>query len=152
MGGLSSDPAKRANQLANLKRGGTIAPLGNRRSRKHGAYATIAIERLDAKTREVLDALADDLPLRDSDGSVPASDVPLLRLLADVLCRLDDIGAWLSAHGWQDAKGEPRQVVDVESRLRREAATYLEALGCSPASRVRLGWVSAGDVCGDAEV
>jgi hypothetical protein len=51
-----------------------------------------------------------------------------------------DVEAWIRARGWVNPEtGEAGNVVDVEQRLRREAAQYLDALGCSPAARVRLG-------------
>lgn len=59
----------------------------------HGAYAQVVVERLEAKQREVFEALAADAPLRDPDGSLPAADGVTVRLLADVLCRLEDVAA-----------------------------------------------------------
>lgn len=66
--------AARQRQLANLKRGGTVAPAGNQRAVKHGAYARIAEAELEAKTLEVFDALAADAPDRDEDGGLPPHD------------------------------------------------------------------------------
>jgi len=43
-------------------------------------------------------------------------------------------------HGVFEAKtGAVRPAVELEGRLRREAADYLDALGCTPRSRARLG-------------
>ncbi|UTI62637.1 hypothetical protein NBH00_14855 [Paraconexibacter antarcticus] len=107
---------------------------------KHGAYAVIAAERVDAKVREVFDALAADAPLRASDGGLPAADGAMVRLAAEVMCRLDDVTGYLGAKGWMDEKGNPRTIVlELEGRLRREAADHLDALGCSPRSRAKLG-------------
>ena len=39
---LSGDDQARGRQLANLKQGGTVAPAGNQRAVKHGAYARVA--------------------------------------------------------------------------------------------------------------
>lgn len=138
MSPLSGDRAKRGRQLANLQRG--QAPVGNRRSVTHGGYAAVARDRLDARERDVFDALSEDAPLRAGDGSLPAADAALVRLLAEVLCRLDDLAADVREHGWKDRKtGAPRPVLELEGRLRREAADYLDALGCTPRSRARLG-------------
>jgi hypothetical protein len=90
---LSDDPAKRARQLANLNPKARLAPAGNRRAVKHGGYATIAVDRLDSKVREVFDAVAEDAPLRDTASGLPRADTVQVRLLADVLCRLDDVRA-----------------------------------------------------------
>jgi phage terminase small subunit len=87
----------------------------------------------------VFDALSLDVPLRGPDGGAPRHDTVVIRLFAEALCRLDDVKANISAHGWADAKGNPRPVLDVEARLRREALEYAEALGCTPRSRSRLG-------------
>jgi len=108
----SRDPRKRARQLANLRKGGITAPVGNRRAVKHGGYAAVAADRLDAKAREVFAALA-----------------------ADVLCRLDGMCDCLARCGVDDAKGVLRVVeLDLERRLRAEAADHLDSLGMTPRS------------------
>jgi len=135
----SRDPQRRARQLANLRRGGTPAPKGNRFHVVHGAYAAVARDRLDAKVRDVFDALATDAPLRGRDGELPAADGAAVRLAAEVLCRLDSLGEYLALHGIIDGDGELRGAVDIESRLRREAADHLDSLGMTPRSRARLG-------------
>lgn len=115
------------------------APAGNQRARRHGGYATVARERLDAKALAVFEALAADAPLRDqADGGLPAADAAIVRLLAECLCRLEDVGAYLRDHGLLTEAGEPRSCLDLERRLRIEAADYLDALGMTPRSRVRL--------------
>jgi hypothetical protein len=137
---LSKRQAARDRQLANLARGDNPAPAGNRRAVTHGGYARIAAERLDAKAREVFEALSLDAPLRARGGELPAADSVAVRLLADALCRLEDVAADIRDHGWRDrTSGEQRPVVDLEQRLRREALDYCEALGMTPRSRGRLG-------------
>jgi hypothetical protein len=137
---LSSDPDKRARQLANL-RPAPAAPVGNHRTRRHGGYAQVSVERIEGRAREVFDALAADAPLRDEGGELPAVDHAAVHLLAQSLCRLEDVAGHLAATGWIDQRtGEPRQsVLDLEARLRREAASMLDRLGMTPASRARLG-------------
>jgi len=137
---LSSDPEKRARQLANL-RPAPAAPVGNHRTRRHGGYAQVSVERIEGRAREVFDALAADAPLRDEGGDLPAADQAAVHLLAQSLCRLEDVAGHLAATGWIDQRtGEPRQsVLDLEARLRREAAAMLDRLGMTPASRARLG-------------
>jgi hypothetical protein len=134
---LSSDPAKRQRQLANLRRGGTN-PAGGRPP-SHGAYAQIARERLEQREADVFDALSADAPLRNADGSLPAADAVAVRLLAECLCRLDTIAAHLRDHGILDSKGNVKPVVEVEGRLRREAADHAEALGMTPRARAKIG-------------
>src|SRR6202021_1143724 len=88
--GLSSDPAKRAKQLANLNHHPPAPPVGNGRARQHGAYSQLKPARVDAKVREVTAALSQDAPVRDVDGGLPAADGVIVRQLAEALCRLDD--------------------------------------------------------------
>lgn len=138
--GLSSDPGKRARQLSNLKPGATAAPTDNRLAVTHAGYAAVAAERLDAKVREVFDALAADAPLRGIDGGLPRSDAAQVRLAAECMCRLDSIAEYVAAMGIFDPEtGAIRPALALETRLRREAADHLDALGMSPRSRARLG-------------
>jgi len=136
--GLSRRPAARARQLANLTARPPAPPSGNQRARRHGGYSTIALARLDAKAREVFDALAADAPMRDAD-QLPAADAALVRLAAECMCRIDTVSAYLAAHGVLDDKGNVRPAAELEGRLRREAADYLDALGMTPRSRAKLG-------------
>lgn len=137
---VSADPARRAAQLANLGARPPAPPAGNQRRRTHGAYATVASERLEAKTGQVMAAIAADAPLRDQDGGLPAADGALVRLAAETLCRLDSVGDYLARRGIETDQGELRaSVLEIEGRLRREAADHLDALGMSPRSRARLG-------------
>src|SRR4051812_37334447 len=110
---LSSDPAKRARQLANLRaapanlrRGGALP--GNGLAKTHGAFARVARDRLDERRRAVLDALSADAPLRDPNGELPAADGVTVMLLAQALCRLGDIGTYLTTHGLLDGDGNMR--------------------------------------------
>ena len=142
MSPTSRDPAKRAKQLANL-RPAPPAPAGNALARRHGGYAVIVHERLEAKALEVFDALAADAPLRGPTGDLPAPDVAQVRLLAEALCRLDTVSADVSAFGLLEQRGKRRGQVrpaaELEGRLRREVADHLDALGMTPKSRARLG-------------
>lgn len=131
--------ARNPNSLANL-RTAPPAPEGNARAVAHGGYAAVAHARLDAKVREVFDALAAEAPLRAADGGLPREDAPMVRLLAECVCRLEDVSANVREFGLRDQNTkEIRPAVEVESRLRREAADYLDALGMTPRSRARLG-------------
>jgi hypothetical protein len=89
----------------------------------------------------VYDALAADAPLRDPEGELPVPDAAMVRLLAECLCRIESIGAYLRDHGIVDPKTkQPREsVIYLEARLQNNASDYLDALGMSPRSRARLG-------------
>lgn len=136
---LSKREAARRRQLANLTARPPAPEPGNQRARRHGGYAAVAVARMEAKVREVFDALAADAPLRDQVGELPAADGALVTLAAECLCRLEDVSANVRDHGLLDGEGGVRPVVELEGRLRREAADYLDALGCTPRSRARLG-------------
>jgi hypothetical protein len=99
----------------------------------------VARERLEQREAQVFDALASDAPLRNADGSLPAADAVVVRLLAEVLCRLDTIGAHIRDRGLLDDAGNVKPVVEVEGRLRREAADHAEALGMTPRARAKIG-------------
>ena len=139
MSPLSRDPERRVRQLQNLRRGGNPAPAGNARARTHGGYGAIAARDLDAKRAEVYDALSADAPLRDPDGGLPRHDSLAVRLLAEVLCRLDSVSDYLDRRGWQEADGSPRPAVEVERRLRAECLDLARELGLTPKSRAALG-------------
>ena len=139
MSPLSRDPEARARQLANLRDAPPPAPAGNARARRHGGYAEVARERIEGRARELLDALSADAPLRDADGELPRPDAAIVHLLATALCRLEDVESHLTAHGYLTDDGGVRPAADLASRLRRETADYLDALGMTPRSRARLG-------------
>lgn len=136
---LSKRDAARQRQLANLQRGGgRPASIEHRPALRHGGYAQLAAAQLDAKARDIFDALAADAPLREA-GELPRADSALVRLAAECLCRLDTLSAYLTAHGILDAKGNVRSAAELERRLRAEAADHLDALGMTPRSRAKLG-------------
>lgn len=140
MSPLSSDPAAREKQLANLQTA-PPAPPENQRARRHGAYAAIARDRLDDKVREIADALAEDAPLRDAGGGLPPADALMVELLAEAIVRRHDLRDYLADYGWKDEKTKAPKtaLLDLEARLRREAAGYADALAMSPRARVKVG-------------
>ena len=131
---ISHRPEQRAKQVANLREGGPPAPEGNQYARSHGGYGKIA----ESKSGEIYRAIAADVPLRAQDGGLQPADAATVRLLADVLTRLDSIGSYLQENGLFGPRGV-RPAVELESKLRREAADHCDALGLSPRSRARLG-------------
>ncbi len=138
---LSSDPEKRAKQLANLTPAPPPSPTGNRFALRHGGYAAVAADRLEGRSREVFDAISADAPLRDAAGNLPAADSGVVYLLAQALCRLEDVSGHLAATGWLDQKtGEPRHaVLEIERRLIAQCAALMDRCGLTPLSRARLG-------------
>jgi hypothetical protein len=139
---LSDDPVKRARQLANLQPGAGAGDGGLQRALGHGAYAQVRARRVERREAEIFDALAADAPLR-ADGALPAHDGAIVALLAQVLCRLEDVAANIRDCGVFEQrgrrKGQLRPVVEAEARLRREAAGYLDQLAMTPKARGALG-------------
>jgi len=130
-GGGQRNPAS----LSNL-RNAPAAPIGNTRTMRHGGYATVAADALDAKAKAIFEALSADAPLRDGDDQLPRHDAVVVRLLADCLCRLDSLSAWLAGR-W--ATAEARPALELEMRLRTQALDLCESMGMTPRSRSRLG-------------
>jgi len=125
--------------LANLRNAPPPPPVGNRRAVRHGAFAALPAERVDAKVEQVAAALAEDAPVRAVDGGLPAADAVIVRQLAETLCRLDDIAEYLLRRGWEDDSGKPRPVLEYEGRLRGHVLDLLRELGMTPRSRAALG-------------
>ncbi len=139
MGGLSSDPAKRARSLANLRRSGPPAPRGNSFAATHGAYARITEVELDRKTREIFAALALDAPVRAADGGLPAHDALVVRMLAENRVRRERCTASEIRHGIEERDGRVRPVVEIGLRLDDQALALAKELGMTPRSRAALG-------------
>jgi Phage terminase, small subunit len=137
---LSRDPTKRARQLANLRRGVTVPPPGNVRRLQHGAHALGATRRLASEhERRIFTELAEDAPVRDVDGGLPAADRTVVGLLASCLARLDAVDAWLAVHGTVDEKGRPYPALTARASLDSAAAKHCDSLGMTPRARVSLG-------------
>lgn len=136
---LSKRPGARRRQLKNLIPGGYPAKPGDKIALQHGGYAEIARAELEPVEREVFDALADDLPLREADGSAPAADAVVVSLLAEALVHLRSVRAYLGRRGIEDEKGRLRPAAELQVRLRSQALDLAKELGMTPASRVRLG-------------
>lgn len=138
---LSDDPERRAKQLANLRPGAGAGVVGNRWAHRHGGWATVARERMEATIAEVFDALASDAPLRDAEGGLPRHDTVAVHELAETMCRLEDVRAHLRSAGWLDQRtGEPRHsVLAIEDRLAGRVGRMLDQLGMTPTSRAKLG-------------
>ena len=103
---LSRDPKKRAAQLANLRRGETVAPLGHTRSLKHGARSTLAMTPNDRDLAEIIDALTATAPVRDPDGGLPAVDEAAVEIAARALKRYRSVSTWCDLHGRVKDNGE----------------------------------------------
>lgn len=139
MSPLSTDPERRARQLANLVPGQGANRPGQRRYVKHGAYAQLTDAELDAKTRELVAVIGEDLPVREVGGGVPAADGIAVRMLADTLIRRDRVRLEELRHGLEAPDGSLRGIVEFGLRLDERALTLLKELGLTPAARLKLG-------------
>lgn len=141
---LSSDPAARERQLANLQPA-PAAPSGNRRAVKHGAHSTLSADAISAEVRELYDVLADSAPLRDGVGALPVADEAAVEVAARALHRYRKIATWLDLHGRLAEKtGEPKPAARYEVDCERALERALDSLGLNPRSRARLGLDLAG--------
>jgi hypothetical protein len=131
---LSSDPRKRARQLAN-RRDAPPPERGNKRAVKHGAKAQPEPRRQAALEAQIRDAL----PVRGADGEAPVHDLIAVRLLAITLCRLESCAAYVSQHGQFFKGGRVRPAVELEDKLIARAQKLAAELGMTPRSRVALG-------------
>lgn len=137
---LSSDPERRARQLANLRPTPPAPPAGNVRALKHGGTARQAtLIRAGSWAERILTELEQEAPLRDPSGGLPPHDRQAVELLASSLARLEAVTAWLDTRPPVTEKGEVWPAEDTARRLRAESARYLDALGMTPTSRARLG-------------
>lgn len=142
---LSDDPDKRARQLANLPnmRGEPPANAwapGASPALKHGLRSRAPSKIvLDPIVREIEEALAADLPLKNADGSVPAADRFAVELAAIALLRVRRVAAYLELHGDTDAQDNLRREFEAEGKAIEHAARMLDRLGCSPRARAALG-------------
>lgn len=139
MSPLSNDPAKRATQLANLRPGAGGGDGGLQRAVRHGAYAAVTEAEMEAKVLELVEAIGEDLPVREVDGGVPAADAIPLRLLAETLIRRERVRETELRRGIETDDGRLRGVVEYGLRLDGQAIKLCEQLGLTPVARARLG-------------
>ena len=142
---LSTDPEKKARQLANLPNmrgeptsatwgpGATPTLVHGLRSRRPPSIV------LDPLVREIEEALAADLPLQAAGGGAPAADRFAVELSAIALLRVRRVSAYLELHGDIDEHGNLRPALDGLGKAVEHAARMLDRLGCSPRARVALG-------------
>lgn len=140
---LSTDPDKRARQLANLRRENLVpgqgADAAHRALTTHGAYSERLVADVSAEVREIMEALADAAPVRAADGGLPSHDVVAVELAARQLRRLRAVETYLDLHGVLDEKGNVRPATDLGNQLAAGLLRMLADLGMTPASRAKLG-------------
>jgi hypothetical protein len=95
--------------------------------------------RLSDKAAAIAAELSANAPVRGPGGALPVHDQEVVRLLAQTLCRLEDLSVWLDKHGVLDRRGKVRSAALWERRLSSQALKLLASLGMTPSSRVRMG-------------
>jgi hypothetical protein len=136
---LSRDPEARKRSLANLRAGAGSGDGGLQRAIRHGAYAAVSEEDLTGKVRELVEAIGEDLPVREPDGGVPGADAIPLRLLGESLIRRERVRETEVRHGIEAADGKLRGVVEFGLRLDAQIIRLCVELGLTPRSRAALG-------------
>jgi hypothetical protein len=134
-GGGKRHPAS----LANL-RSAPPAPLGNANAMTHGFRSEALVRDVEAEVRELMDALAESVPVRDPDGGLPAADTIAVEAAARALKRWRHVSAWCDTHGRFDPKTHAERPA-AGYELRAESALHLclNSLGMSPMARSKLG-------------
>jgi len=131
-GGGARNPAS----LANLVRRGSSP--GDTRALTHGYKSETLVKDVEKEVRELQDALAEQAPVRDPDGSLPGADIVAVETAARALKRYRHVSAWCDLHGRLD-KGNIRPAARYELDAERALHRCLDVLGMNPASRVKLG-------------
>src|ERR1700691_4600138 len=146
MASPKSNKQTRAQKQSGTERAAKVArkipkppPKGNRRAVTHGAHSQILPARLSDKAAAIAAELAVQAPVRGPGGALPVHDEEVVRLLAQTLCRIEDVKAWLDTHGVLDRRGKVRSAALWERRLSSQGLKLLSALGMTPSSRVKLG-------------
>src|SRR5262249_43406750 len=104
---------------------------GNRRALVHGVHAKVA---LGPRAEELAEAIRAVIPV------YTGADEPMVRSAAMVAAQVETGNTWIAEHGWFDPEsGEPYPLMRVLPTLHAELRRLLDALGCSPTSRARLG-------------
>lgn len=145
MSPLSNDPVKRAAQLSNLRRGGepnagSFKPGQPSPNLKHGLRSRQPGPLLGDAAIEIVDALAATVPLRSPDGEVLPQFVPAVESAALDLIVVKRVLGYLTAHGFEDARGRLRPEVEGLSRANARLMSKLADLGATPTSYARLGF------------
>jgi hypothetical protein len=132
--------ARNSRSLANLKRGNSDPPIGNARAMTHGFRSEALVRDVEAEVRELMDALAESVPVRDPDGGLPAADTIAVEAAARALKRWRHVSVWCDAHGRFDPKTHAERPA-AGYELRAESALHLclNSLGMSPMARSKLG-------------
>lgn len=115
--------------------GAPMLKKGNRAAVKHGARANLPARQVEAKADEIAEAV----PVRGHDGQLHPSDRHAVRMLADVLMRIDLASAHLAEVGMVNRKGEAHSLLRHISRWEAHAARLMHELGMTPKARAELG-------------
>lgn len=154
---LSSDPAKRAQQLGNLRRGlsddpavaerqkanlrpAPPAPVGNSRGWVSGGRSELLLRDVEHEVAELAAAFGDAAPVRDPDGRLPAADIIAVEVAARCLKRYRHLSAHNDLHGRLDEKtGNLKPAAVYELQAERQLHDALDRLGMNPMARSKLG-------------
>jgi hypothetical protein len=71
-------------------------------SLRHGFHSAALVKDVEAEVREIMEALAEAVPVREPDGSVPAADTVAIEVAAVALKRYRSVRQWCDLHGQLD--------------------------------------------------
>lgn len=136
-GGSARNPASLSN-LRPFTPDGRVG-VGNQRGLKHGWRSELLVRDVEREIRELMNALAEQAPVRDPDGGLPGADIVAVEAAARALKRWRSVSHWCDLHGRLDDDGEVRPAARYE--LEGESALHrcLDVLGMNPTSRAKLG-------------
>lgn len=138
---LSRDPEKRERQLANLKPGAAPWQPGATPHLKHGLRSRRPDGvLLGSSAREIVDALAETVPLKGPDGQVLPQFIVAVEAAALQLIIVRRVLGYLTTHGWEDSRGRMRPEAEGLERATERLRKHLDGLGATPGAYARLGF------------
>lgn len=106
---------------------------------KHGAYSGRELIPLTQEKGALIAGL-----MTGNVTAIGPTDAITVELLARNLAKIELIDRWLQVHGlFSDKEGTPQPVLRIYYQAVNAASRLCEALGLTPASRMRLGLVTA---------
>ena len=136
-GGGAGNP----NSLANLRPGAGAWKPGAAPHLKHGLRTRRPARIIfDGAFEELIDALADTVPLRDENGAVLPQFMPAVELATVKLISIRRALGYLATHGYEDEHGRLRPEVEGVNRMAEALMRDLDRLGATPTSYAKLGF------------
>lgn len=135
---VSKDPAARARQVANLRRG--VTKPKPQAALKHGARAKQPVGDLPAARKAIQEMLEAVPPLCEADGTPDKAYALAVRLVASEMARYDYIADYVDRVGPMTIHGKLRySPLRQLKMLEKSIMAHLRELGLTPLGRAALG-------------